>query len=66
MKGDGWYLLADSDPEKLSKIVNQYLAMGFELCGNAFAVYGVFTGREQIWHYQAVQRGEPATEEAGL
>jgi hypothetical protein len=66
MKGDGWYLLADRDPQKLSEIVNKYLVMGFELCGNAFAVYGEFTDGGQIWHYQAVRRGTPAAEEAGL
>jgi hypothetical protein len=63
MKGDGWYLLAESNTARLSKSVNQYLHMGFEPCGNAFAVYGVFFGKEQIWHYQAVRRGDPDPEE---
>jgi hypothetical protein len=62
MKGDGWHLLAENSPEKLTETVNKYLVMGFELRGNAFAVYGVFAGIEQIWHYQAVQRGDPDLE----
>ncbi|MDR1627001.1 MAG: hypothetical protein LBT33_10730, partial [Spirochaetia bacterium] len=65
MKGDGWHLLAERDPQKLSDIVNKYLAMGFDVCGQAFAVYEEFrTNYGQIWHYQAMRRGTPTAEEA--
>jgi hypothetical protein len=68
MQGDGWHLLAERYPRKLEDVVNKYLAMGFELCGNAFAVYGEFGDADggKIWHYQAMRRGKPTAEEAGL